>query len=77
MIKKIKATKKRQKGHWVPRGIGKRVITRARRFLSPNQQKVTINGVTYIAAARQIKSVKRWLDQGMTHDQIKQKLQGN
>ena len=74
MARTIKITKPRQKGNWVKRGIGHRVAGRTIRHLKPNMQKVTINDVTYIAPAKDIKTIKKYIDMGMTPDQIKEKL---
>jgi len=70
MAKTIRITKKRLKGNWVPRLIGRRVSNRATRFQQPNMQKITLDGVTYVASATDLKTVKKLHADGMSHDQI-------
>lgn len=70
MSKVIRISKPRLKGKWVPRLIGRRVPKRTNRFQRPNTQRVSIDGVTYIASAKDLKTVKKMLAQGKTPEQI-------
>ncbi|MCA9390146.1 hypothetical protein KC571_01975 [candidate division WWE3 bacterium] len=74
MSKVIKITSSKLKGNWVPRLIGRRVPKRTGRFQKPNMQKATIEGVTYIASAKDIKTVKKLLAEGKTPEQIEAQL---
>ena len=79
MAKIIEITSSQLKGNRVKRGIGQRVAQRTIRHLKPNMQQFTDEqtGVTFKASAKNIKTIKKWLEKGMSPDHILAKFTNN